>query len=112
MPANEETLNVSSDQTRVNFVEKVCNNGLQNNLGSVCPDDDEEDCQNGCPGSVMKKKSNEHCNYKSLPVREIHEKFMRSFVDLLLEEALFMVSSLLLVIRKSKLFVKSLLSSY
>ncbi|XP_017764181.1 PREDICTED: cysteine sulfinic acid decarboxylase [Eufriesea mexicana] len=93
MPANEETLNVSSDQTRVNFVEKVCNNGLQNNLDRVCPDNHEEDCQNGCPGSIVKGKSNEHCHYKSLPVREIHEKFMRSFVDLLLEEALFMGTS-------------------
>lgn len=89
MPANEETLSVSSDQIRNNFLGKVCDNGLQSNPVRVSSDDDEENCQNCCLESIINKDSKENCNYKSLPVREIHEKFMKSFVDLLLEEAVF-----------------------
>ncbi|KOX73314.1 Cysteine sulfinic acid decarboxylase [Melipona quadrifasciata] len=89
MPANEETLSVSSDQIRNNFLGKACDNGLQNNSVRVSSNDDEENCQNCCLESIINKDSKENCNYKSLPVREIHEKFMKSFVDLLLEEAVF-----------------------
>ncbi|KAK1123432.1 hypothetical protein K0M31_008140 [Melipona bicolor] len=89
MPANEETLSVSSDQIRNNFLGKVCDNGLQSNPVRVSSDDDEENCQNCCLESIINKDSKENCNYKSLPVREIHEKFMKSFVDLLLKEAVF-----------------------
>ncbi|KAF3421047.1 hypothetical protein E2986_05029 [Frieseomelitta varia] len=88
MPANEETLSVSSDQIRNNFLGKVCDNSLQSNPARVSSDDDEEDCQN-CPEFIINKDNEENCNYKSLPVREVHEKFMKSFVDLLLKEAVF-----------------------
>ncbi|CAD1469640.1 unnamed protein product [Heterotrigona itama] len=89
MPANEETLSVSSDRMRNNFLGKVCDNGLQSSPARVFSDDDEEDGQNCCPESIINEDSEENCNYKSLPVREVHEKFMKSFVDLLLEEAVF-----------------------
>ncbi|CAL7942271.1 unnamed protein product [Xylocopa violacea] len=65
MPANEETLSMSPNQTRDNFLGKACT------------------------GLVGKQDIKQNCYYKSLPVREVHEKFMRSFVDLLLEEAVF-----------------------
>ena len=106
MPANEETLSVSSDQIRNNFLRKVCDNGLQSNPVRVSFDDDEEDCQNCCPESIINEDSEENCNYKSLPVREVHEKFMKSFVDLLLEEAVFEVSLLLkFIVRKIYIYI-------
>lgn len=89
MPANEGTVSVSPPQIRDNFLRKVCDNSLQSDLARLSSGDDEEDYQNGCPNSTVNGDSREDCNYRSLPVREIHEKFMRSFIDLLLEEAVF-----------------------
>ncbi|XP_076756849.1 glutamate decarboxylase-like protein black [Xylocopa sonorina] len=88
MPANEETLSMSPNQTRDNFLGKVCANGSQNNC-RVSSDDDEDLCQKDCTGLVGKQDVKQNYHYKSLPVREVHEKFMRNFVDLLLEEAVF-----------------------
>ncbi|KZC08803.1 PREDICTED: cysteine sulfinic acid decarboxylase [Dufourea novaeangliae] len=100
MPANEETIGESVPQTVENFLgqdagttmgqmgdnllEKVSGNSvtiLQNNLAGTSLDDTRKDG----PGFI----DTEDCCYKSLPVRQLHEKFMRSFVDLLLEEAIF-----------------------
>ncbi|XP_071874321.1 glutamate decarboxylase-like protein black [Bombus fervidus] len=89
MPANEGTVSVSSPQIGDNFLRKVCDNSLQSDLARLSSGDDEEDYQNGCPNSIVNGESREDCNYRSLPVREVHEKFMRSFIDLLLEEAVF-----------------------
>ena len=106
MPANEETLSVSSDQIRNNFLGKVCDNGLRSNPARVSSDDDEEDCQNCGPESIINKDNEENCNYKSLPVREVHEKFMKSFVDLLLKEAVFEVSLLLkFIVRRIFIYI-------
>lgn len=96
MPANEETLSVSPDQTGDDFLgKKVCVNGSQNNntIGRVPSDDDDEDLRqkNGCPAAVPGDVVKGDCCYKSLPVRDLHEQFMRSFVDLLLEDAVFEV---------------------
>ncbi|XP_060829968.1 cysteine sulfinic acid decarboxylase [Bombus pascuorum] len=89
MPANEGTVSVSPPQIGDNFLRKVCDNSLQSDLARLSSGDDEEDYQNGCPNSIVNGESREDCNYRSLPVREVHEKFMRSFIDLLLEEAVF-----------------------
>ncbi|XP_033365216.1 cysteine sulfinic acid decarboxylase [Bombus vosnesenskii] len=89
MPANEGTVSVSPPQIGDNFLRKVCDNSLQSNLACLSSGDDEEDYQDGCPNSIANGESREDCNYRSLPVREVHEKFMRSFIDLLLEEAVF-----------------------
>ncbi|XP_043603143.1 cysteine sulfinic acid decarboxylase [Bombus pyrosoma] len=89
MPANEGTVSVSPPQIRDNFLRKVCDNSLQSDLARVSSGDDEEDYQSGCSNSIVNEESREDCNYRSLPVREVHEKFMRSFIDLLLEEAVF-----------------------
>lgn len=89
MPANEGTVRVSPPQIGDNFLRKVCDNSLQSDLARLSSGDDEEDYQNGCPNSIVNGESREDCNYRSLPVREVHEKFMRSFIDLLLEEAVF-----------------------
>ncbi|XP_003489355.1 cysteine sulfinic acid decarboxylase [Bombus impatiens] len=89
MPANEGTVSVSPPQIGDNFLRKVCDNSLQSNLARLSSGDDEEDYQDGCLNSIAKGESREDCNYRSLPVREVHEKFMRSFIDLLLEEAVF-----------------------
>ncbi|XP_003403161.2 cysteine sulfinic acid decarboxylase [Bombus terrestris] len=93
MPANEGTVSVSPPQIRDNFLRKVCDNSLQSDLARLSSGDDEEDYQNGCPNSIVNGESTEDCNYRSLPVREVHEKFMRSFIDLLLEEAVFQGTS-------------------
>lgn len=95
MPANEGTVSVSPPQIGDNFLRKVCDNSLQSNLARLSSGDDEEDYQDGCLNSIAKGESREDCNYRSLPVKEVHEKFMRSFIDLLLEEAVFEVNSLL-----------------
>ncbi|XP_006607390.1 cysteine sulfinic acid decarboxylase [Apis dorsata] len=89
MPANEEILNMTSDQIRDNLFGKACDDSMQNNFDCESSDDDKEDYQNVCSQSIVKKNFKEICNYKSLPVREIHMKFMKSFVNLLLEEAVF-----------------------
>lgn len=89
MPANEGTVSVSPPQIGDNFLRKVCDNSLQSNLACLSSGDDEEDYQDGCPNSIANGESREDCNYRSLPMREVHEKFMRSFIDLLLEEAVF-----------------------
>ncbi|XP_050597063.1 cysteine sulfinic acid decarboxylase [Bombus affinis] len=93
MPANEGTVSVSPPQIGDNFLRKVCDNSLQSDLARLSSADDEEDYQNGCPNSIVNGESTEDCNYRSLPVREVHEKFMRSFIDLLLEEAVFQGTS-------------------
>ena len=93
MPANEGTVSVSPPQIRDNFLRKVCDNSLQSDLARLSSGDDEEDYQNGCPNSIVNGESTEDCNYRSLPMREVHEKFMRSFIDLLLEEAVFQGTS-------------------
>lgn len=98
MPANEEILNMTSDQIRDNLFGKACDDSMQNNFDCESSDDDKEDYQNVCSQSIVKKNFKEICNYKSLPVREIHMKFMKSFVNLLLEEAVFEVSSSLKLI--------------
>ncbi|XP_076245863.1 glutamate decarboxylase-like protein black [Calliopsis andreniformis] len=91
MPANEETLGESPDQavsqTRDNFLEKITD--VKNNTVRSSSDDDEDNCQKGYLDSTSRKDSKQDCYYKSLPVREFHEKFMRNFVDVLLEDAVF-----------------------
>lgn len=91
MPANEETLGESPDQavsqTRHNLLQKITENSSNSVRSSS---DDEEDCQKDRLGSVPAEDS-EECYYKSLPVRQFHEKFIREFVDLLLEDAVFEV---------------------
>ncbi|CAK9818344.1 Acidic amino acid decarboxylase GADL1 (Fragment) [Anthophora plagiata] len=84
MTANEETLSASLEQTLDNFLGKSCVNGR------VVPfDNDGDNCQKCYLGSLIQQNGKENCQYKSLPVREVHEKFMRSFTNLLLEEAVF-----------------------
>ncbi|CAK9826464.1 Cysteine sulfinic acid decarboxylase [Anthophora retusa] len=84
MTANEETLSASLEQTLDNFLGKSCVNGR------VVPfDNDEDNFQKCYLGSLIQQNGKEDCQYKSLPVREVHEKFMRSFTNLLLEEAVF-----------------------
>ncbi|KOC67911.1 Glutamate decarboxylase-like protein 1 [Habropoda laboriosa] len=83
MPANEEILSAPLQQSLDNFLGKACVNGC------VSSNDDEDDCQKCCLGSNFKQNGKEECQYKSFPVREVHEKFMRSFIDLLLEDAVF-----------------------
>lgn len=98
MPANEETLSMTSDQIKDNLFGKVYDDSIQNNFDCESSSDDEEDYQNDCSRSIVKENFKEICNYKSLPIREIHKKFMKSFVNLLLEEAVFEVSSSLKLI--------------
>ena len=81
----------AASQIRNNFLRKVCDSGLQNNLARSSLGD-EKDCQNVCPSSISNGDVQEDFYYQSLPVRQLHEKFMKSFVDLLLEEAIFKVS--------------------
>lgn len=108
MPANEGTVSVSPPQIGDNFLRKGCDNSLQSDLARPSSGDDEEDRQNGCPNSIVNGESREDCNYRSLPVREVHEKFMRSFIDLLLEEAVFEVNSLLKsIVRRIWMYIDS-----
>ncbi|XP_017877131.1 cysteine sulfinic acid decarboxylase [Ceratina calcarata] len=82
MPANQETLTVSPDP------DEFLANGSPSN-GRVSSSEDEDDCQKRCTGPITKEDVKEDSYYKSLPVREIHEKFMRNFVELLLQDAIF-----------------------
>lgn len=98
MPANEETLSMTSNQIKDNLLAKACDDSMQNNFDCESSGDNEEDYQNDCSRSIVKENFKEVCNYKSLPVREIHEKFIKSFINLILEEAIFEVSSSLKLI--------------
>ncbi|XP_076180879.1 glutamate decarboxylase-like protein black [Ptiloglossa arizonensis] len=91
---NEETLSEPSDQATNNVLETVSGdsvmvNEFQNSLVHSSSNNNEDEYQQGCPGIVTDDNGKEDYCYKSLPVRQLHEKFMRSFVDLLLEDAIF-----------------------
>lgn len=91
MPVNEDILCNSGEQpvSQVgnNCLKTVCVNGLQNNLGHVSSGDEDE-CRNGRSG-VVNGNVKEDYHYKSLPDRQVHENFMKSFIDMLLEDAIF-----------------------
>ncbi|XP_076684222.1 glutamate decarboxylase-like protein black [Andrena cerasifolii] len=93
MPANVGTLSVTPSQavSQGGLLGKMSGtsatmNGTNDNLARP-PSADEEQAQQ--KDSLRRESVGEACYYKSLPVRELHEKFMRRFVDLLLEEAVF-----------------------
>lgn len=98
MPANEETLSMTSNQIKDNLLAKAYDDNVQNNFDCESSGDNEEDYQNDCSRSIVKENFKEVCNYKSLPVRKIHEKFIKNFINLILEEAIFEVSSSLKLI--------------
>ncbi|XP_033330347.1 glutamate decarboxylase-like protein black isoform X1 [Megalopta genalis] len=90
MPANEETSDQLVPQTADNALGKVSMNsatinGLQNNLALSSLDNEDE----ACPSPIGEEDVTENHKYRSLPIRQFHEKFMRAFVNLLLEEAIF-----------------------
>ncbi|XP_076636652.1 glutamate decarboxylase-like protein black [Colletes latitarsis] len=98
MPANEETLGDSSQQTvprtTENFLEKVSGNSVavnefQKSSSRSSEEENEVERLEDYSGIVAEENSEEDDWYKSLPTRKLHEKFMRRFVDLLLEEAIF-----------------------
>nr|XP_003702496.2 PREDICTED: cysteine sulfinic acid decarboxylase [Megachile rotundata]XP_012138826.1 PREDICTED: cysteine sulfinic acid decarboxylase [Megachile rotundata] len=92
MPVNEDTLSNSGEQPVSplgnNCLKTVCVNGLQNNFGHASSGDEDE-CRNGRSGVIVNGNVKEDFHYKSLPDRQVHEKFMKSFIDMLLEDAIF-----------------------
>lgn len=88
MPVNEDSGEQPVSQVGNNCLKTVCANGLQINLGHASSGD-EVKCQNGCSDVIVNGTAEEDCNYRSLPDRQVHEKFMKSFVDMLLEDAIF-----------------------
>lgn len=97
MPANVGTLSVTPSQavSQGGLLGKISGNsvtmnGTNDNL--ACPPSADEE-QARQKDSVRRETVAEGCYYESLPVRQLHEKFMRRFVDLLLEEAVFEVRS-------------------
>ncbi|XP_054009712.1 cysteine sulfinic acid decarboxylase [Hylaeus anthracinus] len=95
MPANEETsseMNQAVPRVTVNLEKSSGNpvtfNGLPNSFPQSM-NENENVCSDDCQDPVFAEDIKEDCCYKSLPVRRLHEKFMRNFVDLLLEDAIF-----------------------
>lgn len=91
MPADQ-----SAPQTLDNAPSKLASrmspmttNGLKNDFVRSSFED-QDNIEDGCLDSIEEEGLEDH-HYKSLPVRQLHEKFMRSFVNLLLEEAVFEV---------------------